>query len=60
MMMADVIVFGSAGLAAAFVLVWLLRPDLRAWMEQPKHRFQDAARRYDESRVRTPPGSRPR
>jgi hypothetical protein len=46
--MADVIVFGSMAFAAAFVLVWLLRPDVRTWLEQPKHRFQDATRRYDQ------------
>ena len=45
--MADVIVFGSLAFAAVFLLVWLLRPDIRTWLEQPKHRFQDAARRYD-------------
>ena len=45
--MADVIVFGSIIFAAAFALVWLLRPDVRAWLEQPKFQFQDATRRYD-------------
>jgi hypothetical protein len=45
--MADVIVFGSMVCAAAFAIVWLLRPDVRVWLEQPKHRFQDAVRRYD-------------
>jgi hypothetical protein len=48
-MMAGVIVFGSAVFAAALVVAWLLRPDLRAWMERPKHRFQDDVRRYDDS-----------
>ena len=48
-MMAGVIVFGSAAFAAALLGAWLLRPDLRAWMEQPKHRFQDDVRRYDDS-----------
>ena len=45
--MADVIVVGSLAFAAAFVLLWLLRRDVRTWLEQPKHRFQDAARQYD-------------
>jgi len=45
--MADVIVFGSMLFAAVFALVWLLRPDVRAWLEQPKFQFQDATRRYD-------------
>lgn len=47
-MMADVIVFGTAAVGIAFTLAWLCRRDLRAWMEQPKHRFQDAVRRYDD------------
>jgi hypothetical protein len=46
--MAAVIVVGSIAAAAALVLAWLLWPDLRAWMEQPKTRFQDDARRYDQ------------
>jgi hypothetical protein len=45
--MAEVIVLAAVGFALAFVLVWLLRPDVRARLEQPKHRFQDDARRYD-------------
>ena len=45
--MADVIVFGSMLFSIVFVVVWLLRPDVRAWLEQPKHEFQDATRRYD-------------
>jgi hypothetical protein len=45
--MADLIVLGSIAFGAAFVLVWLLRPDIRASLEQPKHRFQDETRRYD-------------
>jgi hypothetical protein len=45
--MANVIVLGSIALGLAFVLVWLLRPDVRAWLEQPKHRFQDETRQYD-------------
>jgi hypothetical protein len=50
-MMADVIVFGTVALAVTMVVAWCLRPDLRVWMEQPKHRFQDDLRRYDESYV---------
>jgi hypothetical protein len=45
--MAAIIVIGSIVLGAALVLAWLLRPDMRAWMEEPKRRFQDDARRYD-------------
>ena len=45
--MAAVIVVGSIAAAGVLVLAWLLWPDLRARMEQPKTRFQDDARRYD-------------
>jgi hypothetical protein len=45
--MAAVIVIGSAAFGVGLVLAWLLSPDVRAWMEQPKLRFQDDARRYD-------------
>jgi|KBSSwiS6_1023812.scaffolds.fasta_scaffold376853_1 hypothetical protein len=45
--MADVIVFGSMIFAAVFALVWLLSPDVRVWLEQPKFQFRDATRRYD-------------
>ena len=47
--MADVIVLGSIAFSAAFVVVWLLRPDVRVWLEQPKHRFQEDTRRYDQA-----------
>jgi hypothetical protein len=50
--MAEAIVFGSAALGLAFVIAWLLRPDLRASVEQPKHRFQDDVRHFDDSRAR--------
>jgi hypothetical protein len=45
--MADVIVLASIAFGVAFVLVWLLRPDVRVWLEQPKHRLQEDTRRYD-------------
>lgn len=54
--MADIIVFGTVLFSVAFVLVWLLRPDVRAWLEQPKHRFQDATRRYDQGAGRSEVG----
>jgi hypothetical protein len=50
-MMTNVIVWGTVAFAAVLVAAWWLRPDLRVWMEQPKHRFQDDLRRYDESHV---------
>ena len=45
--MAAIVVVGSIVFAAGLALAWLLRPDMRAWMEQPKLQFQDDARRYD-------------
>jgi len=48
-MITDVIVLGSMGLGLAFTVAWWLRPDLRAWIEQPKYRFLERARRYDRS-----------
>jgi len=45
---ADIIVLGSSAFGAAFFLAWLVRPDLRAWLEEPKHRFQANVRRYDQ------------
>ena len=41
-MISDLIVLASVALAAAFVVAWLVSPGLRAWIERPKHRFQDA------------------
>ena len=46
--MADVIVLASVAFGIVFTIAWLWRADLRAWMEQPKHRFQDDVRRYDD------------
>jgi hypothetical protein len=45
--MADAIVFSSVILAAAFFAVWLARPDVRAWIERPKYRFQRNVQSYD-------------
>ncbi len=46
-MITDVIVGASVLLSLAFTGVWLLRPDLRTWIERPKHHFQDLVERYD-------------
>ena len=35
-------------IVAAFVIVWWRRPDLRAWIEGPKHRFLDQQSRFEE------------
>jgi hypothetical protein len=61
-MITDAIVATSVLLTLAFAAVWLLRPDLRAWIEQPKHHFQDHVDRYDRERTgqaRPPVSPRP-
>ena len=46
--MMDAIVIIAIVFAAAFTVAWLLRPDLRAWIERPKYRFQSNVRTYDQ------------
>jgi hypothetical protein len=46
-MIANLIVFASLALAVVFVVAWVVRPDLRAWIERPKYQFQDAVQGYD-------------
>lgn len=48
--MIDFIVFSAVGILAAMTIAWLLRPDLRRWIEQPKYKFLEQAIRYDDSR----------
>jgi hypothetical protein len=46
-MITDLIVYLSVGLAVVFVIAWAMRPNLRAWIERPKHLFMENVRRYD-------------
>ena len=46
-MIAGLIVGGSVALAAAMLAACLVWPDVRAWMEAPKHRFQSRVREHD-------------
>jgi hypothetical protein len=46
--MMDAIVLTAIVCAAVFIVAWLLRPDLRAWIERPKYRFQANVRSYDQ------------
>ncbi len=46
-MITDLIIGLSVLLSLVFVVAWLLRPDLRAWIERPKYQFHDAVREYD-------------
>lgn len=50
--MADAIVVVSTLLSVAFFVAWLLLPNLRAWIERPKYRFQEELERYDRERGR--------
>ena len=47
--MMDAIVLTAVVCAAVFVVAWWLRPDLRAWIERPKYRFQANVRSYDQA-----------
>ena len=46
-MITNLIVGASIGLAVAFIVAWAVSPRLRAWIERPKYRFQDALNDYD-------------
>jgi len=46
-MITNIIVWTSAAASLAFVLAWVLRPDLRAWIERPKYHFLTAVQQYD-------------
>ena len=46
-MIANIIVFASLALALVFTAAWVLRPELRAWIERPRYQFQDAVQGYD-------------
>jgi hypothetical protein len=52
--MIDAIVLFTIVCGAAFVVAWLLRPDLRAWIERPKYRFQANVRSYDQAQSERP------
>jgi hypothetical protein len=58
--MIDLIVFSSIGFLAVFLIAWILRPDLRAWIEKPKHRFQANVQSYDQEQKTAASGERPR
>lgn len=51
--MMDAIVLTALVCAAVFIVAWLLRPDLRAWIERPKYRFQANVRSYDQAQSAT-------
>ena len=57
-MIASVIVGAALAFAIVFSAAYLLRGDLRAWIEQPKHRFQSSLERYDRATVGRMQGDR--
>jgi hypothetical protein len=52
--MIDAIVFAAIVGAAVFVAAWVMRPDLRAWIERPKYRFQANVQSYDRAQSAEP------
>ncbi len=48
--MINLLVFGAAGAAVVFVLVWAGSPGLRVWIERPKYKFLEDVRRADGSK----------
>lgn len=48
-MIMDAIVFSSVLFAILFFGAWLVFPNLRAWIERPKYRFQANVQSYDQA-----------
>ena len=53
-MITDIIVLSAMVFAVAFFVAWLARPNLRAWIERPKYRFQANVQSYDHIRAAAP------
>jgi hypothetical protein len=49
--MVDAIVFSTIILAAVFSAIWLISPNVRAWVERPKYRFQSNVQSYDKAQA---------
>ena len=49
-MIENLIVFSALAFVVLFSGAWLLSPRLRAWIEQPKFRFQANVQDYDQGR----------
>jgi len=45
----DIIVLLALAFAIVFTVAWSVSPDLRAWIERPKYRFQKNLRSYEET-----------
>lgn len=46
-MITNFIIASSVILALAFVIAWIVSPELRRRIESPKHAFQDQLERYN-------------
>lgn len=46
-MITDLVVWASVAFAVVFVAAWAVSPELRRWIERPKHTFLEAVRQYD-------------
>ena len=57
-MITGIIVFSAIGFAVVFFVAWLTRPDLRAWIERPKYKFQANVQSYDHVRRSGPKGNK--
>jgi hypothetical protein len=49
--MIDIIVFSSIAFVLLFSIAWIIRPELRAWIEKPKYRFQANVQSYDQEKM---------
>jgi len=45
----DIIVLLALAFAIVLTIAWSVSPNLRAWIERPKYRFQKNLRSYDET-----------
>ncbi len=50
-MITTIIIVASLVFGVAFVLAWCCSPALRRSVEQPKYRFLDSVRQYDQTRA---------
>lgn len=50
----DAIVLAAVLFAVIFCSAWLTRPNLRAWIERPKYRFQADVQDYDRAQRPSP------
>ena len=52
------IVLGLTAVVAVFVVVWIVNPEFRRWIEQPKFRMLEQERRFDTDRKKSVPITR--